>query len=1142
MKIRARLLCSTHMASEQEKIVAGIAGLEAQRALLGDAVVDASIAALRSKIDALTTASGAEPAQTLRQVSILFLDVVGSTALSQHLDPEEVHAVMDDALARCTTVVQAHHGKVLQYAGDNMLAAFGAVEAKEDDAERAVRCGLALLVEGRALGAEVQAAHGHAGFDIRVGIHTGGVLLGGGIDAEGTIRGIAVNIAARMEQTAPAGGLRISHDTYAQVRGIFDVETQDPIAVKGVNAPIQTYLVQRTKPRAFRIATRGIEGVATRMIGREEELEALQDAFKRLFAERKLAAVTVVAEAGIGKSRLLTEFETWFEARPEAFFIFRGRANPNSRSQPYGLLRDILGWWLQIADDDTLEAARAKLERAIVPLFLHDDGEDLAEGHAHLLGHLLGIDYSASRHIRAIRDDFRQIRNRAFHVAAQMFRRISVSDGSPVVLQLEDLHWADDASLEFLHYLTQVNRDVPMLILALARPTLFERRADWMSTEGIHQRIDLAPLDRTGSRLLANELLKKLPEIPAGLREMLTGGSEGNPFYMEELVRMLIDQGAIETSGPRSQRWTLHADKILGTKVPPTLTGVLQARLDALPASEKLALQQASVIGAVFWDRALIALDARAEQSLAGLVRRELALPHSGATDADDLREYAFRHHVLHQVTYETVLKRTRRELHAKVARWLSELTGLHASEFLGNIAEHYERAGDSVNAIEYHARAAEHAQRRFAHDAALRHAQRSLEMLDAPTQPVASALGIDHGLRLRWRLLSIIERTFHVQGRSGEQWASINALGILSSELNDDGLQAHVAYRRSEAAYRKADWLAYERAAREAMTLAARADDQSLRLTATAELGHALALLGDFTSGKKLARRVLAESSEKGLRDNVAKSLYALSAIAELEGDLFGGLEFCQQTLPIQREIGDRLGEAATLGSIGYWWMSLGELDNAQRELNEGLRLARANGDRGRESLSQLNQSDLARLHGDDAKALALAKSGLQIAVTIGARHLEALALVCVGNAELALGRYVPAAHAYEQARSQAQKIGHQTQHDATAGLIQVAMAKGELGRAMRELEGLLAWLKAGGSLNGTQSRGRIELTCHEALARAGDARSAEWLERAHTNLETKAATIPDGVLRHGFLTNLPEHRDIVAAWAAFQRQAAAN
>ena len=468
---------------------------------------------------------------------------------------------MDDALSRGTAIVQAHQGKVLQYAGDNLLAAFGVDEAREDDSERAVRCGLTLLELGRALDREVEVAHGHTGFDVRIG-------------------------------------------------------------------------------------TRGIEGVATKMIGRDAELEVLQEAFKQLFIERKLAVVTVVADAGIGKSRLLYEFEAWSEARPETFFIFRRRANPQTQGQPFGLLRDILAWRFQIADDDTIEAARTKMEQGIVPLFVHDDGADLAGGHAHLLGHLIGIEWRDSRHIKGILDDPKQIRNRAFHAAAQLFRRVSASDGSPIVLELEDLHWADSESLDFLAYLTKIDHDVPLLILAFSRPTLFERRASWCA-EGIHQRIDLSPLDKAGSRLLANELLKKLPEVPTALRELITGGSEGNPFYMEELVNTLVDQGAIETG----ETWRVNAERLLVTHVPATLTGVLQARLDSLPARERLTLQEASVIGQVFWDQALVALDEQAKVTLPALVQRELALPRGDAAQAtttDDLLEYAFKHAILH--------------------------------------------------------------------------------------------------------------------------------------------------------------------------------------------------------------------------------------------------------------------------------------------------------------------------------------------------------------------------------------------------------------------------------------------------------------------------------------------------------------
>jgi class 3 adenylate cyclase/tetratricopeptide (TPR) repeat protein len=1126
------------MSSEHEQLLVGIAALEAQRAQLGDGAVDASIAALRSKLRDLVAGTPAELAQTLRQVSILFVDVVGSTAFAQHLDPEEVHAVMDRALARCTAVVEDHHGNVLQYAGDSVPAVFGAHEAKEDDAERAVRCGLGLLGEGQRLGAEVLAAHGHAGFDVRVGIHTGDVLLGGGVEAEGTIRGIAVHIAARMEQTAPAGALRISHDTYCQVRGLFDIQAQDPIVVRGVDAPIQSYLVRNAKPRAFGKVTRGIEGVATRMIGREAELEALRHAFRRLFAKRTLAVVTVVAEAGVGKSRLLTEFETWSETTPEAFTTFRGRSSPNSQSQPYGLLRDILAWRLQIADDDSLEAARAKLEQGLMPLFLGDDGEDVAEGHAHLLGHLLGIDDSASRHIRGIRDDPKQIRNRAFHAEAQMFRRVSARDGTPVVLQLEDLHWADDASLDFLDYLTQVNRDVPMLVLAMARPTLFERRPDRMSAEGVHQRIDLLPLDATGSRLLADELLKKLPEVPAGLRELLTGGAEGNPFYMEELVKMLIDQGAIQTGGPHGQGWTLDAPKLMGTKVPPSLTGVLQARLDGLPAPEKLAIQQASVIGAVFWDRALIALDARSEHALPALVRRELALPHTGATPYGDLREYAFRHHILHQVTYDTVLKRTRRELHDKVARWLAGLTGLRASDFLGIAADHYERAGNLADAVEYHARAAEHAESRFAHDAALQHARRALALLDtlSKADPHASD-SHDAALQMRWRLVDVCEQTLDLQGRRSEQRTNIDSLGALAEALDDDGRRAYVSLRRCEIALSTGEWSVCEVAARQAMSLAARAGDRVLRLKALQRLVVSLAYLGHFESSRELTLQGLAESREYGLRLNEADLLHAQTTAAWLQGDFMATLQFCRQSLSIQRQIGNRLGEAFAFNGVALALSNLGEFESARHELEEGLRLMRTNGDLRGECAALLNLSEFAHRQGDQTRALELARSALEMAVATEGVDCQAIALICIGNAEIELGRHSPATETFEQARARARQIGDPVQHDATAGLMRLALARGDTATALHLLDELLAHLAAGGTLLGTQSARRIELTCHEVLKIAHDMRAGEWLARAHENLQASAAMIPDEVLRHGFLTNIPEHREIVTSWAAWQR-----
>ena len=466
------------MSPEEQRLDAGIAALEAQRGQLGDEVVDAALRGLQARLAALRE-SADEPAQALRQVTILFLDVVGSTTLGQHLDPEAIAAVMDGMLARGSAIVAAHGGKVLQYAGDNLLAAFGADEAAEDDAERAVRCGLALLELGAALQADVKATHGLAGTGVRIGIHTGGVLLGGGVDKDGSIRGQAVNIAARMEQTAPPGALRISHDTYRQVRGVFDVEAQPPLAVKGVDAPVQSYLVLRAKPRAFRMATRGVEGVETRMIGRDTELAVLQAAFARLVAPGAgLERIVVVSEAGVGKSRLLQEFENWSEARPERCILFQARATPQTRGQAYGLLRDLFAWRWQILDGDSLAEARHKLEDALIPLFKDDAGRDAgdAEAQVHLLGQLIGFDYGESRHVRGIRDDPRQIHDRGFQAAAQVLRRLARRERQPIVMFLDDLHWADDGSLDFVDHLARVDRDVPMLIVSLARPTLFERR------------------------------------------------------------------------------------------------------------------------------------------------------------------------------------------------------------------------------------------------------------------------------------------------------------------------------------------------------------------------------------------------------------------------------------------------------------------------------------------------------------------------------------------------------------------------------------------------------------------------------------------------------------------------------------------
>ena len=1173
------------MAAEQQQLEAAIAGLEAQRALLGDAVVDLAAGSLRTRLAALQQAAGGASAptpapapapaeQTLKQVSVLFLDVVGSTTLAQHLDPEDIHAVMDGTLAACTTIVETHHGRVLQYAGDNLLAVFGADEAQEDDAERAVRTGLALLLEGKRQGAAVAQRHGHAGFDVRVGIHTGAVLLGGGVDAGGSIRGISVNIAARMEQTAPAGALRISHTTYAQVRGVFDVEPQTPIDVKGVDEPIATWLVLRAKPRAFRVVTRGIEGVATRMVGRDAELARLQQAFQRVGNGGEaggLVVVTVVAEAGVGKSRLLYEFQNWAEAQAASFYLFQGRAHPQTLTQPYGLLRDVLAWRFQINDSDSMDVARRKLEDGIVALFIAADGSDGERAHAqaqaHLLGHLIGLDFADSPHVKGILQDGRQVRNRAFHAAAQMFRRVALAGAdagagagtatgtatakagvastgtgpaaapAPIVLLLDDLHWADDGSLDFLAFLFEADRDVPMLVLGLTRPELFERRAGWpgvsdtagwpgVSDAGRAQRIELAPLDTGFSRALADELLQRLPEVPFVLRELITSGAEGNPFYMEELVKMLVEEGAIVTG---AEGWHVNPDKLLAAHVPSTLTGVLQARLDGVKPAEKLALQQAAVIGFVFWDQALAAIDAHATEALPEVARRALVIPRPDA-GVDGVREFTFNHQILHHVTYDTVLKRVRRGYHAAAAGWLAGLSGARANDFLGLAAEHFEKAGDTDRACEFYARAAEHAGNRYAHEAVLGYVGQALGLMGGPDE------GNERG-RLRWRLLDARECTLGLQGRRAEQREDIAALEVLAETLDDDVLRFEAAWRRCDIALRIADYCAVEAVAREALLIAQRTPDRALVLRAQLRIAIALGEQGDWKAGEAIAEEGLIEARTLGLRRIETLFLNALSVAAGVQDDVMRALRIDQEKVLIDRELGNPLNEAITIGNIGESWLQLGDYQKARRDLEDGLRLTRAVGNRAMECIPLLNLTQLVLRQGDAALALEHAQTALRIGIEVQNPEHEARAQCHIGHAELALGHIEAASTAFERSRAVALAADTEAQHDAAAGIARLALAQGDTATAMTAVEGLLAHLASGGTLVGTDGPRLILLICHQVLARALDPRAAQLLADAHAALLVIADAIADDALRASFLDNIPEHREIVAAWVAQQR-----
>jgi class 3 adenylate cyclase/tetratricopeptide (TPR) repeat protein len=1090
--------------TEREQLEGAIAALASQRAVLGDAVVDTALAALRNRLARLDT-----PEQQLKPVTVLFTDVVDSTRLSQRLDPEDIHAIMDTALQGFTSIVESERGRTLQYAGDSLLAVFGAPDAHEDDPERAVRAGLAILEEARRLAARVKERHGYGGFDVRVGIHTGPVLLGGGVDAEGNIRGITVNIAARIEQAAPTGGLRISHATYRHVRGMFEVSEQPPILVKGIPTPLRSYLVLRARPRTFETTNRGVDGVEAPLIGRDTELARLVAAFQAVLEQRRLSLLTLVGDAGLGKTRLTAEFERWLEAHSEAVWLFHARAQPSSANVPYGLLRALFGWRFGILDTDGQAVAHAKLAEGFGALFGDRTEEQIA-----LIGQLIGLDYGASPYVAGLAGDG-QLRDRAFHAATQYFRLLLREGSAPAVLLLDDLHWADEASLDFIEHLAQTCRDLPMLVLCLTRPTLDERRPRWGGAMSRHERIDLGPLSQRDSGELARSLLRRLEPVPAALSEMVTSHAEGNPYFIEELVAMLVDGGVIVADG---ERWQVAAERLVDAQIPSTLAGVLQARLDGLPPAEKMALRQASVIGHVFWDEPLRRVAPDVTQALDGLLRRDLVRAREPSS-FDGAHEFAFKHHLLHQVTYDSVLKSDKRRLHRLTAEWLVARSGDRSSEFYGLIADHYDRATDTASAAAYWYKAAEVAWRMFATDAALSYLNRTLDL---------TPLG-EPGRRcdVLTRRIDVLNLT----RRRREEEDQICELERVAESMKDDARRADAAVRRARLGVFTGDNRAAASAAERALTLAEKSSQARTALLARSVWASAALALGDYVRAQVLADDLFRTARALGDRPRTIDALHLRGSLAVHEGRYGAAREYFEQALQIARAIPEKVFESVQLHNLGNVERALGNYAIATGHHETGLQISRDVG-AAKFVIHFLGElAELANVRGDAEAALNFVAEGLTIGPDIDNHDLEACVIVIQGNAQAALGQWVNARESYHRALEIYREVGRtgmRLEPFAFAGLARVAAALGDDTEALAHVAQIEAEIDAGYDPN---SAAELLWACYEVLEAVRSPRAKDILARAHLVLMERASLL-DAEDRATFLGNVPSHRAILTTW----------
>jgi len=1093
------------MAASREQIDAAIAALQAQRPLLGDATVDAALAALRAQRAAL-----AEPAvQELRQVSVLFLDVVGSTAMGRQLDPEQIQAVMDTALAAFTSQVDRHGGRVMQYAGDSLLAAFGTEGANEDDAERAVGCGLALLAEAAEQAARVQQQHGLADFAVRVGISSGDVLLGGGVDGEGTIRGSTVNLAARMEQSAPAGGLRISHETWRLVRGLFAVQPQASLAVKGHDEPVRSYLVTEALAAPQPLHRRGVLEQRTPLQGRQTELALLHEALAQAAPGAGAVLVSLLADAGLGKSRLLDEFLG--SLPPGAVQVLRATALERRRHRPYGLLRQLLMAHFGLADADGHPAREADWLAAAAPRL----GDTPS---AAVLGQLVGLDFTGVPEVAALAADGRRLRERARHHAAQL---LLPAGPQPLLLALDDLHWADEASLDLVDELLAQRPARRLMVLALARPEWQQRRPSWGATAAAHRRIELGPLAAAAGEALARALLAPLQAQAPRVDELaarVAEGAEGNPFFIEELVNMLIDQGVIEVSGGA---WTLRAERLPVLRLPPSLKGVLQARLSALPAQARRALQLSAVAGPVFWDVALAALDARAPEALPALHEGRFVEPHAQSR-LDAAAEYAFRHHSLHQVAYNSVLRRVRAAAHAVLARWLLERPD--AAALQDQIALHFEGAGEPLAAAGAWQRAAEAARQRFANADAREQALRALALL-GDAEPARR-------LALQQLLARVCEGMADRDGMA----EAVAALGRAAEQADDDAA-------RSTALRWQARWHMHYGDAQQGLAQAreaaerARGQAPSVRAAAWVELMHLLGRVGLNDEVLPVADAALAAAREAGDAAFEAGALNQLGMTSFDRGELEAAIGHYEAALHLHRATARPDNEGGTLANLAVAHLALGEFDTARGLLERAAALCQQVGQLQNLGIVEINLGIVAINLGDAEAAAAWAARATARLAAAGDRWAEAAAQRVAGQAALLQGRPEAAEPLLQASCAQFQALGQpQLALEAVAAQAECALAQGRVAEAARHAHRVLAALDGGVTLEGVDEPLRVWCSTWRALQAAADPRAPEVLARGRAELERRAAAIGNAERRAHFLHAVSLHRALLSDEAALK------
>ncbi len=885
-----------------------------------------------------------------REATVLFVDAVGFTRLSVSLDAESVFTLINALLNKLVACVHRYGGLVDKFTGDGLMAVFGAPIAHENDAELAVRAALDMQQDAREFAPLARARLG-APVQIRIGISRGPVIagvLGTAEQSAYTVIGETVNLAARLQSLARPGHILVNAGVRTRVQALFEFQARRLISVKGVDRPIDVYGVVRA--RSSPGDARGVPGITGVYLGRDAQLKQLRHLFEGFKEDPYGRLVTIVGEAGMGKSRLVAE---WLSSVPaEELTVWHGRGIPYAQGTGYGLFRSLLGSALDTyTSPETWQSRVSKIFRP-------------------LINQLLGLPLaSEDQRIWEQHDPERLSQLTRLAIREWM---INESAHRRLVVILDDFHWADDLSREALQFLIGLIDEAQVFFCVISRlaPSLRLDREHLAAR--LHETIELSPLTQSQShRLLSN--LVSLEGFSETTVETILTRAEGNPFYIEEFVRMLIEK---EMLHPAEGRWRLVSPvAVEDLEFPTSLRGLMLARVDRLPENLRYLVQDAAVIGMQF-DRDLLQA---VEQQLRGndnvmpMIERLIDLDLLEARPQVAAGTYAFRHILTQETVYRSILRHERPELHRVVAESIEELHKHDLEPFTETLALHYDRARVKEKALSYTLRAGTRAQRRFANHEAIGYYSRALQLsqhsrhADVARWTANTGLGDVHQhigeyeeaitcyrTALRERVAVPPAAKAEVMLKTGRAWDKLGDLekarawleSAASEIILDDertpAIEAEIQGALGWLTLREGDLPMAQALLERAHALVDGTQAYNVLASILNRLGAVYFSQGHWEKATSVVQRALDIREQLGDPLGVARSSNNLGILKRDSGDWAGALQTYRRTLKAMQTIGDAEGIAIAHTNIANVYIDLGEWAKAESNLEQAYEIAR--------------------------------------------------------------------------------------------------------------------------------------------------------------------------------------------------------